>query len=144
MVENHTFALNQFEENNFPMEKYTVPVITGKPDDSIFETLHHMQLNFIKRIIIVETNKPVGIVTERDINRFLDQEKTAKAVDEIPIKHVMKKNLITVAPDQEDHFIQCATRMYTFGIGSIIVVDDSGNLVGIVSKTDVTKAYLCW
>ena len=120
---------------------FTTPVITVGPESSIFETLRQMQTNFIKRIVVVSKNKPVGIVTERDINRFLENDKTAKAIDEIPIKHVMQKNVISISDGQEDHFNQCATRMDTFKIGSVVLVNDDGDMIGIVSKTDLTKAY---
>lgn len=124
------------------MEKrYTTKVITVFPESSIFESLHLMQENLIKRIVVVVKNKPVGIVTERDINRFLANDKTARAIDEIPIKHVMQKNIITITDGLEDHFEQCAARMVTFKIGSIVFVNDDGELIGIVSRTDLTKAY---
>lgn len=122
-------------------KKYSSPVITVQPESSIFESLSQMQKNFVKRIVIAVKNKPVGIVTERDINRFLGEDKTARAIDEIPIKHVMKKNVITITDGLEDHFDQCSARMETFKIGSIILVDDNGELIGIVSRTDLVKAY---
>jgi CBS domain-containing protein len=122
-------------------KKYSFPVITVSPDSSIFEALIQMQTNFIKHVVITTKNKPIGIVTERDISRFLEEDKTARAVDEIPIKHVMKKNVITITEGQDDHFEQCATRMETFKIGSIIIVNDAGELAGIVSRTDLTKTY---
>ena len=103
--------------------------------------LQKMQLNFIKRIVIEVKNKPVGIVTERDINKFLENDKTARALKEIPIKQVMKKNLITITDGPNDHLNQAATRMDTFKIGSVIVVDSNGNLAGIITKTDITKVY---
>lgn len=121
--------------------KYSSPVITVLPESSIFETLSQMQKNFVKRIVVAVKNKPVGIVTERDINRFLGEDKTARAVDEIPIKHVMQKNIITISDGFEDHFDQCSARMETFKIGSVILVDDKGELIGIVSRTDLVKAY---
>ena len=122
-------------------KKYSSPVITVQPESSIFETLSKMQKNFVKRIVVVVKNKPVGIVTERDVNRFLGEDKTARATDEIPIKHVMQKNIIMINDGFEDHFDQCAARMKTFKIGSVILVDDSGELIGIVSRTDLVKAY---
>ena len=122
-------------------KKYSSPVIKIQPESSIYETLSQMQKNFVKRIVIATKNKPVGIVTERDINKFLGEDRTARAMDEIPIKHVMKKNIITVNDGFEDHFDQCAARMETFKIGSIILVDDKGELIGIVSRTDLVKAY---
>ena len=48
-----------------------------------------MYTNFIKRIVVASKNKPVGVVTERDISKFLEQDKTAKALNEIPVKYVI-------------------------------------------------------
>ena len=123
------------------MAKYSSPVISVQPESSIYETLSLMQKNIVKRIVISVRNLPVGIVTERDISRFLADDKTARAIDEIPIKHVMQKNIITITDGFEDHFDQCSARMETFKIGSIILVDDNGELIGIVSRTDLTKMY---
>ncbi len=119
----------------------TTDVITVKSDASINDVLQKMQFNFIKRIVVEAKNKPVGIVTERDINKFLENDKTARALKEIPIKQVMKKNLITITDGLNDHLNQVATRMDTFKIGSVIIVDSNGNLAGIITKTDITKAY---
>ena len=119
----------------------TTDVITVTPDASINDVLQKMQFNFIKRIVVEVKNKPVGIVTERDINKFLENDKTARALKEIPIKHVMKKNLITITDGPNDHLNQAATRMNIFKIGSVIVVDSDGNLAGIITKTDITKVY---
>ncbi|HSB84037.1 MAG TPA: CBS domain-containing protein [Nitrosarchaeum sp.] len=121
--------------------KYSSPVITVQPDSSIFDVLLQMQTNFIKHIVVTVKNIPVGIVTERDINRFLGDDKTVHALDEIPIKHVMQKNVISITDRTEDHFDQCAARMETFKIGSVVLVNDDGELIGIVSRTDLTKSY---
>jgi CBS domain-containing protein len=100
-----------------------------------------MQTNFIKHIVVAVKNIPVGIVTERDINKFLEENKTAHAINEIPIKHVMQKNIITIVNGIEDHFEQCAARMETFKIGAVILINDNGELTGIISKTDLTKSF---
>jgi len=121
--------------------RYSTPVITIKPESSIFEALLQMQTKFVKHIVVAINNIPIGIVTERDINRFLGEDKTAHAMDEIPIKHVMQKNVITITDGIEDHFDQCAARMETFKIGSVVLVNDNGELIGIVSRTDLTKSY---
>ena len=123
------------------VQKFKSPVITVDPQASIHNALVKMQLNFIKRIVITDDNRPVGIVTERDVSRFLENDKTARALDEIPISHVMKKNPITIVNGLDDHFEQCTTRMDTFKVGSIVMVDSDGDLIGIVTKTDITKAF---
>ena len=127
--------------NEIMTKDYLNNIITVPPESSIFETLRKMQDNTIKRIVIAVKNKPVGIVTERDINRFLSNDKTSRAIDEIPIKHVMHKNVITITNGIEDLFDQCAARMITFRIGSVVIVNDNGEIVGVVSRTDLTKAF---
>jgi CBS domain-containing protein len=122
-------------------KRYSSHVITIQPESSIFDALLQMQTNFVKHIVITVKNIPIGIVTERDINRFLEEDKTAHAIDEIPIKHVMQKNIITITDGMEDNFDQCAARMETFKIGSVVLVNDNGELTGIVTRTNLTKSY---
>ena len=141
MSDNQSFILNQKTRNVNMEKRYSSPVITIQPESSIFDALLQMQTNFVKHIVIAIKNIPVGIVTERDINKFLGDDKTAHAIDEIPIKHVMQKNVITITDGTEDHFDQCAARMDTFKIGSVILVNENGELLGIVSRTDLTKSY---
>ena len=121
--------------------KFTTPVFTVEPEASVYEALNQMQTNFVKHIVVTSKNKPVGVVTERDVNKFLENDKTSRALNEIPVKHVMQKNVVLISDGFEDHFNQCATRMETFKIGAVVLVDDSGKLIGIVTKTDITKAF---
>ena len=78
-------------------------VTTVTPEISIKDVLQKMQSNFIKYIVVQVNNKPVGIVTERDINKFLENDKTARALEEISIEQVMEKNLITITDGTSDH-----------------------------------------
>jgi CBS domain-containing protein len=124
------------------MEKfYSSSVITANPKSSIFEVLQKMQSHLIKRIVISENTKPIGIITERDINRFLEDDKTSRAINEIPIDHVMEKNIVLITDDLENDFYQCASKMDNLKIGSVIIVDEDGKLSGIITRTDLVKAY---
>ena len=116
-------------------------VTTVTPEISIKDVLQKMQSNFIKYIVVQVNNKPVGIVTERDINKFLENDKTARALEEISIEQVMEKNLITITDGTSDHVNQAAKDMKIFKIGSVIIVDSNENLAGIITKTDITKVY---
>jgi CBS domain-containing protein len=121
--------------------QYSKSVITVSPDSSVFEALQKMNLNLIKRVVVNEGPKPIGIITERDINKFLESDKTARALDEIPVKHLMEKNVVLIADKLEDDFYQCASKMNNLQIGSIIIIDKNGNLSGIISRTDLVKSY---
>lgn len=120
---------------------YTTPVITLTQNDSIHDALLLMQKNEIKRLVIAENNFPLGIVTERDIGKFLEKDKTTRALNEISLSQIMTRNPVTITVGQEDHLIQCALRMETFQICAVIVVDDNGNLVGITTKSDLAKNF---
>lgn len=121
--------------------QYSSPVFTLTVEGSIHDALVLMKTNFIKRVVVIKNKKPIGILTERDINRFLEKDQTTRSLSEISVREIMKKNLITMTADQPDFLHQCATRMATFKIGSIIITDEDGNLVGIVTQTDITRAF---
>jgi predicted transcriptional regulator len=100
-----------------------------------------MHNNDIKRIVIVEKNKPIGIVTERDFGNFLESDRTKRNLDEIRLKEMMSRNLITLSSEILDLFSQCAIRMDTFQISSIIIVNSNGCLVGLVTKFDIVQNF---
>jgi CBS domain-containing protein len=103
MFENRITVLNYFNEVSNSMKvPFSSPVITVEPDASIHDALVQMQTNFIKRVVIAAKNKPLGIITERDISKYLEEDETAKALDEIPVKYVMKKQAIVLSDGIED------------------------------------------
>ena len=114
---------------------------TVTSETSIKDVLQKMQSNFIKYIVVQENNKPVGIVTERDVNKFLENDKTARALEEISIEQVMQKNLITLPDDADNRVNQAAKDMNVFKVGSIILIDSNGHLTELITKTDITKIY---
>lgn len=120
--------------------KNNTNIITATPDTPIDEIIQKMQINFVKHIVIETENKPVGIVTEQDISGFLGTDKAAKTTDEIRAKQVMKKNPVTIT-EGKTHFSQAASHMDSLDVGSVIIVDSDKNLAGIITKTDITKAY---
>lgn len=123
------------------LHQYTAPVITLRQENTINDALQLMEKNGIKRIVIIQNNIPIGIVTERDIGKFLEKDKTIRTLDKIPIDEIMSNNLVTITEGQQDHLVQCAIRMETFQISSIIIVDTEGKLVGITTKSDLVKNF---
>ena len=122
-------------------KQYSTPVFSINPNSSVFEALQKMQVEFVKRLVITDGQKPLGIITERDINKFLEKDKTARAIDEIPVKHLMQKNIVLITDGLEDDFYQCSSKMDNLKIGSVILVNKNGDLSGIISRTDIVKSY---
>ena len=123
------------------LQQFTSPVVTLGPEKSVNDALFLMQKNDIKRIVIVENNFPRGIVTERDIGKFLESDKTTKPLDKIPLQNLMSRNLVTISSEDEDIPMQSAVRIDTFQISSVIVVDNEGKLAGIITKSDLTRNF---
>jgi len=117
-------------------------VITLSQDNTIHDALLLMQKKEIKRIVIIKEDLPVGIVTERDLGRFLGSDKTSRKLSEIHLSEVMSRNLVTVSEDQLDISTQCAIRMDTFRISSVLIVNQNGKLVGITTKSDLVRNFL--
>ena len=143
MLDNQYLILNQQNNNRDSMKVklYSSPVVSLDKYTTIDRTLLKMQLNHIKTVLITSEKKPIGIITETDIVKFLEEDNSNRALDEIPVTEIMKVKLISITGGQQDHLNQCAQRMEIFKIGAIIILNEDGEVMGITSKTDITNAY---
>src|SRR3954453_22890747 len=105
-----------------PVDIAREPIKLGR-DRTVYD-VHNVMVKYnIGRVIIVDNhNKALGIITEKDIARFLYQEVPNRQLNEIRLDKVMSKNLITVTEEQD--VISCATMMLQNNIGSILVVNE--------------------
>lgn len=109
--------------------------ITIRPEQSVREAVALLGRHNIGALIVVnEANRPVGILSERDIVREAarDEQVFARAVSEI-----MTKDVITGLP--QDDLLSVANTMTERRIRHLPIVD-AGRLVGMVSIGDVVKA----
>jgi CBS domain-containing protein len=99
-----------------------------------------MVKNNISRVVIVDgNNKPVGIITRRDLIDFLVADKSKRGIEEIKTEEAMTKKLITAK--RKTPISSIAKTMMKKKISSVIIEDDKGKLEGIVTKSDVTAWY---
>jgi CBS domain-containing protein len=138
----------------------TKHVITLQPQDNLLKAENMMSRYRIKKIVVVDDeNKkhPVGILTIKDILKFLISDKTDRELDEILISEAMTKNLITT--NKENSVIDCAKTLdKNNNISSLIVIEkeeedseqqaqqeSSANkkmlLSGIITSTDFTRFF---
>lgn len=114
--------------------------ITVTPNNSLLEAREILLRHNLKRLVVLDSkNKPVGIITEKDI------AKTVYTLGDKPIKSIkvggfMSKNLITVKKSATIY--DCAKLMKTRRISSIIVLNTDGTLAGLVTKTDLASVFL--
>ncbi len=114
-----------------------IPIIVT-PNTSILEARDVLLRFKIGRVIIKSGRRAVGIVTEKDIAKSISVF-SGKPLAKISVGNIMSKNLITMHYDSSIY--ECAKLMKKHGISSIII-NDSQELVGVVTKTDLVSTFL--
>jgi acetoin utilization protein AcuB len=128
-------------------ERMSHPVITIHPELPIMDAHNLMKQEGIRRLPVVDQRgRLVGIVTEQDLLKAAPSSATSLSVWEVNyligkiiVKRVMTKNVTTIT---EDTPIEEAARiMVDNKIGGVPIVRN-GNVVGIVTETDLFKIFL--
>ncbi|HZB17635.1 MAG TPA: CBS domain-containing protein [Nitrososphaeraceae archaeon] len=118
----------------------TGEVITATADETIKTVCKLMYENDIGSIVIVkrtvdDANKPVGIITERDIVRQIGLSELF--VVQAPIRQIMSTPLVTIGPNNP---IRDAIEiMQVKKIRRLVVIDDREKMVGIITIKDALK-----
>ncbi len=119
-------------------------VVSG--DAPIIEAQKIMRESRIRRLPVVDKGKLVGIVTYRDLIEAAPSDATTLSVHElnyllskIKVKDIMAKEVITVSPDDTSEY--ASDLGHKHGVGGLPVLDKDGKLIGIVTETDVFRAY---
>lgn len=118
------------------------PVYVVSPEENVARARNLMLRHKIGRLVIIENNKPIGIVTKKDISRRLDQAEPQwrrRPIDHIPIRKVMSESLITIFPDATPK--QLAELMRENNISGLPVVNSKNEVTGIVTKWDLIKYF---
>jgi CBS domain-containing protein len=120
-------------------------VITLSPQENLWKAQNMMSRYNIKKIVIVKEGKkhPIGIMSLKDIIKFVISDKTYRDLHEIPISEAMIKNLIMA--NKNSAIADCAKTMTENNVSSLIIVneddDDNNSLAGIVTTTDFANFF---
>jgi CBS domain-containing protein len=119
-----------------PQERVVVTVdINDNP--SALDVAKLMVKHRIGSIVVIEGNnkKPVGIVTERDIIKKVSAQN--KSADQVAVRHIMSSPLITVK--SIDSVDTAAETIAENKIKRLVVLEQDGSMVGILSVSDIAK-----
>lgn len=111
-------------------------VVTIGPENSIRDAINTLaQRNFGALVVVNEANKPIGIISERDIVRLVANNEDFFSVS---VSEIMTKHVITGV--RQDELKAVANTMTENRIRHLPIVDEDGVLMGIVSIGDIVKA----
>lgn len=122
-------------------------LVTAPPETPILDARRRMLERRIRHLLVTDPDGMlVGIVTDRDIRLNLPSQATSLSIWEInhlltklTVGEVMTRSLITVGPERAAH--EAAQLMLDHSIGALPVTQ-GGRLVGILTETDVMRAFV--
>ena len=122
-------------------------VITIDVNDSLKTAVKLLKEYKIRSLPVLENGKLVGIVSNGDIKRAsasdassLDIHEILYLIDKIEIRSIMTKNPVTVFSTLT--IDEVAEILLKKNISSAPVVDENGDIIGIITKTDILRVLI--
>ncbi|MGB0724267.1 MAG: cyclic nucleotide-binding/CBS domain-containing protein [Nitrosopumilus sp.] len=113
------------------MQKNVITIEKTKKAQDAAIILKDKEISFL---VVVNDNKPIGIVSERDIVRKIVADN--KESQSTPLETIMSKNFKWVEPNAS---IESAVqKMLNNNIRRLVVLED-GELAGVITQTDLTE-----
>lgn len=131
-----------FIKDRMTKDPYTIQV-----NASISALMALMREKGLKKVPVLDGDKLVGIVTDRDVERVSPSKATTLSVFEInyllsksTVKDAMTKNVFTAHPD--DYIEDAAVLMRDQHVSALLVVDENNKLLGIVTESDLFDSLI--
>lgn len=123
-------------------------LVTVAPEDSVEQAVKLLQRRGIRHLLVLKKKRLVGVISDRDVKRALDPEKTKKKLmnvgglyfllEPILVEEIMTADPLAVAPDTP---VQEAARIMVREKFGALPVVQNGKPVGIVTETDLLRYF---
>ncbi len=122
-------------------EYMSSPPISVLESDNLAHARNLLLRYKVGRLLVVDKDGTLkGVLTDTDFLKIhYHPELLRKSWDELQVRDIMTANPITVR--DTDSILDAARIMWKHSIGTLPVIGGEGDLVGILTRTDVTKAY---
>ena len=125
------------ESINLPVKEIMNPNVVSSPSDTTLKEISELMVKHkIGSVVVVENDKAVGIVTERD---FATKIMTKSYSPETKVSTIMSSPVIHVSPNQS--VADIIDVMANNEIRKVPVIDDE-KVVGIVSGTEFLRLFV--
>ncbi len=117
----------------------STPVVVVGPEDNLAHARRLMIRYRVGRLVVVRDYEPVGIITKSDFAKLATSRFTKRGLDRISVEEIMTEKPIVVKAD--DALTDACRILLEKNIGGLPVIDEDRRLVGILTKTDIVRAY---
>jgi acetoin utilization protein AcuB len=128
-------------------DRMTKSPLTIKRDDSFQTALNLLRQGGVRHLPVMEGKKLVGILTDRDLRQASPSPATSLSMyeikyllDKILVEDIMVKNAITAPSTATIEF--AAKLLYENKIGALPIVNEKGELLGIITETDILETFV--
>ena len=116
-------------------EVMTKTLITISPDAPMSAVVDLLREKRISGILVTENDKLVGLISTEDLIKCLINGELA-----VPVRNYMTTDLITL--NSFDFLTEALKTFARTGLGRLPVIDENKQLVGIITKGDITYGFL--
>ena len=124
---------------NLKLSELITKPITVSPNTTLMKTRESILKHKVKRAIVTDKKNPVGIITEKDIAKKI-YELGSTPIKDVKAKDFKPRKLFTLT--RENTVKECAQMMKKHRISVVIILNKDKTLEGIVTETDLAKAFL--
>jgi acetoin utilization protein AcuB len=135
------------DEMNKVAQWMTSNPVTIEDNASIIEAVHLMKEKNVRRLPVTRQGRFVGLVTEQMIKEYTPSKATSLDTWEVhyllsktAVKEAMNPTPFVVSPDT--HLTAAAQQMHDKKIYGLCVVNDNGELIGIITITNILEALI--
>ena len=114
--------------------------ITLDISNNIIDARNTLMKYNISRVVITADKMPVGMVTEKDIVRFVYSSNLRKSPYNIRLGQIIE-NKTPITVEDNMNLTSCINLMLSKNISSLIVTYKDSKDIGIITKTDIVDYY---
>jgi acetoin utilization protein AcuB len=115
-------------------------------DASVIEAIHVLREKNVRRLPVMKAGKLAGLVTEKMLLGYMP---AATTLDQWELQYILNKTPVTAAMNATPHTVrpdallsEAAKLLRDRKLNGVIVVDDEGDLIGILTTTNALEALV--
>jgi len=121
--------------------------ITIDATASVIEALHMLKERNVRRLPVMKSGRLVGVVTEKMLLSYSPGKATS--LDQWELHYLLSKTPVTQAMNPKPHTVkpstpiaEAAKLLHDRKLNGVVVVNDAGDLVGIMTTTNALEALI--
>jgi len=114
-------------------------VVSIAPSDSLLKARDVMIQNHVSQLVVVDQRgRPIGLISKRDIARFLLDDMTPRTIEGISVSEASSKTIFKIRHDLP---VVNAARLFDTDNLAYAVVTNENPLLGIITETDLSHYF---